>query len=59
LRELFYHNGDNMMAVDVQTGPAFRAEVPKALFTAAGTEANSHDVAQDSKRFLMIKPAAI
>ena len=58
MRELFYRNGDKMMAVDVQTGPAFRAEAPKALFTGAGTYANSYDVAPDRKRFLMIKPAA-
>ena len=30
----------------------------KALFTGAGTYANSYHVAPDGKRFLMIKPAA-
>jgi serine/threonine-protein kinase len=55
-RELFYRNGDKMMAVDVQTSPAFRAGTPKVLFQ--GTYAGSYDVAPDGKRFLMIKPPA-
>jgi serine/threonine-protein kinase len=53
-RELFYRNGDKMMAVDVQTSPAFRAGTPKVLFQ--GNYVNSYDVAPDGKRFLMIKP---
>jgi Tol biopolymer transport system component/predicted Ser/Thr protein kinase len=53
-RELFYRNGDKMMAVDVQTSPAFRAGPPKMLFQ--GNYVNSYDVARDGKRFLMIKP---
>jgi serine/threonine protein kinase/WD40 repeat protein len=55
-RELFYRNGDKMMAVDVQTSPAFRAGTPKMLFL--GNYGNSYDVAPDGKRFLMIKPPA-
>jgi Tol biopolymer transport system component len=55
-RELFYRNGDKMMAVDVQASPAFRAGTPKMLFQ--GNYANSYDVAPDGKRFLMIKPPA-
>jgi serine/threonine protein kinase/Tol biopolymer transport system component len=55
-RELFYRNGDKMMAVDVQTSPAFRAGTPKMLFQ--GNYVNSYDVAPDGKRFLMIKPPA-
>jgi Tol biopolymer transport system component/predicted Ser/Thr protein kinase len=52
-RELFYRNGDKVMAVDIQTSPAFRAGTPKVLFQ--GNYANSYDVAPDGKRFLMIK----
>jgi len=55
-RELFYRNGDRMMAVDVQTSPAFRAGTPKVLFK--GTYASAYDVSPDGKRFLMIKPPA-
>jgi Tol biopolymer transport system component len=55
-RELFYRNGDKMMAVDVQTSPVFRAGTPKMLFQ--GNYAGSYDVAPDGKRFLMIKPPA-
>jgi Tol biopolymer transport system component len=55
-RELFYRNGDKMMAVDVQTSPGFRAGSPKVLFH--GTYGNSYDVTPDGKRFLMIKPPA-
>jgi len=43
-----------MMAVDVQTSPAFRAGTPKVLFQ--GNYGSSYDVAADGKRFLMIKP---
>jgi len=53
---LFYRNGDRMMAVDVQTSPAFRAGTPKVLFK--GTYASAYDVSPDGKRFLMIKPPA-
>jgi Tol biopolymer transport system component/predicted Ser/Thr protein kinase len=52
-RELFYRNGDKMMAVDVLADAAFRPGPPRLLFEKAGT----YDVAPDG-RFLMIKPAA-
>jgi predicted Ser/Thr protein kinase len=55
-RELFYRNGDKMMAVDVQTSPVFRAGTPKVLFQ--GNYGSFYDVAPDGKRFLMIKPPA-
>ena len=66
-RELFYRNGDKMMAVDIQTTPAFRAGAPKLLFEGHYFEGRafsmdqysvSYDVAPDGKRFLMLKPAA-
>jgi len=55
-RELFYRNGDKMMAVDIQTSPAFRVGVPKSLFELHYGAA--YDVSPDGKRFLMLKPAA-
>jgi len=66
-RELFYRNGDKMMAVDVQTTPAFGAGAPKVLFEGryfdgrsveTGAYSASYDVSPDGKRFLMLKPPA-
>jgi eukaryotic-like serine/threonine-protein kinase len=63
-RELFYRNGDKMMAVDIPMTPAFRAGTPKLLFEGhyfgGGVFDHlgaSYDVAPDGKRFLMVKPA--
>jgi serine/threonine protein kinase/Tol biopolymer transport system component len=54
-QELFFRSGTKIMAVDVQTSPAFRAGTPKMLFeTARGAE---FDVTPDGRRFLIIKPA--
>jgi hypothetical protein len=63
-RELFYRNGDAVMAVSVKTDPSFSPDTPRALFR--GTYASPNpvfgtpwDISPDSKRFLMIKePAA-
>jgi len=54
-REMFFRSGDKMMAVDVETGAAFRAGSPKMLFTKVSED---YDVAPDGKRFIMLKPAA-
>jgi serine/threonine-protein kinase len=54
-RELFFRSGDKLMAVDVETGAAFRALVPRVLFTKASPD---YDVAPDGRRFLMLKAAA-
>jgi len=51
-RELFYRNGNMMMAVDVVTTPTFAAGWPKRLFE--GSYLQYYDVARDG-RFLMIK----
>jgi Tol biopolymer transport system component len=63
-RELFYRNGDKMMAVEIETKPAFRAGRPTVLFegrydtSPIGLQPGiSYDVSPDGKRFLMIKPA--
>jgi Tol biopolymer transport system component len=54
-RELFFRSGDRMMAVDVETGTAFRAGAARVLFEKASS---GYDVAPDGKRFLMLKPSA-
>jgi len=58
-RELFYRNGDKMMAVDVQTAPIFRAGAPHVLFVGQYARVvwgeADYDVSLDGQRFLMIK----
>jgi eukaryotic-like serine/threonine-protein kinase len=53
-RELFYWSGQGtaeLMSVEIQTAPTFRAGLPQSLFhLAAGT---TWDVAPDAKRFLV------
>jgi serine/threonine protein kinase/Tol biopolymer transport system component len=60
-RELFYRNGDAVVAVPVKTDPVFSREAAKILFR--GTYASSWpfdawDIHPDGKRFLMIKQTA-
>ncbi len=64
-RELFYRNGDQMMAVDIETREGFRAGTPKVLFEGSysGSPAPlqpgfGYDVSPDGRRFLMIKLAS-
>ena len=66
-RELFYRNGDEVMAVSVKTETTFSPETPKTLFRGtyvslssgiANLPFNSWDISQDGKRFLMLKPGA-
>jgi Tol biopolymer transport system component len=56
--QLFYLNGRNMMAVDVETQPEFRAGTPRLLFershVSSGNRRN-YDVAPDGQRFVMIQ----
>jgi serine/threonine protein kinase len=58
-RELFYRNGTKLMAVTIETTPAFSAGEPRVLFD--GPFASSqpglpgYDVAPDGQRFLMVK----
>jgi serine/threonine-protein kinase len=54
-RELFYRHGDKMMAVSIETSPAFSASAPRLLFE--GRYEPNYDVAPDGQRFLMIKPS--
>ena len=54
-RELFYLEGDKMMAVKIETQPRFRFQPPELLFEGDYYHANpSYDIGPDG-RFLMIK----
>ncbi len=57
-QEIFYRNGDKMMAVDITTDPTFTAGTPKLLFEGVyysyGPRAE-YDVTPDGQKFLMIK----
>jgi serine/threonine-protein kinase len=65
--ELYYRNGDSMMALSVTTSPAFVAGRPQELWKGhyshgmssscgpPGATSSNYDVTADGKRFLMIK----
>ena len=65
--ELYYRDGDRMMAVEISTSGAFRASRPKVLWTGEyahglgsmcgppGTTSSNYDVTADGQRFLMIR----
>jgi serine/threonine protein kinase/Tol biopolymer transport system component len=60
-KELFYLNGDSVMAVAVQLTPTFTPDTPRSLFR--GTHAipsgmTPWDIHPDGKRFLMMKNVA-
>ena len=59
-RELFYRNGDALMAVPITSQPTFAAGVPRLLFSgqfeSTGTGTSGYDVSLDGRRFLMIQP---
>jgi len=59
-RELFYRNGDAVMAVSVNTDPNFSHETPETLFQGTylyldGVVGTLWDISPDGKRFLMQK----
>jgi serine/threonine-protein kinase len=57
-REIFYRQGDALMAVSVQARHEFHAEKPRRLFSGrfSGVGHNSEfDVSPDGRRFVMIK----
>jgi len=54
-RELFFRNGNKLMAVEVESGAAFRAGAPHMLFEKVSSD---YDAAPDGRRFLMLKSAA-
>jgi hypothetical protein len=57
--QLFYRNGNKMMAVDVMTQPDFKTSTPRFLFEGqyefSDTGRAGYDVDSDG-RFLMIQP---
>jgi serine/threonine protein kinase len=56
--EMFYRDGDAMMAVPIRTEPSFEREIPEKLFEGSYYRLLGHmwDLSPDGKRFLMIKP---
>ncbi len=60
-REIFYRNGDKMMAVDIATEPSFAVGKPHVLFAGpyepSPATSPNYDVSPDGQRFLMLKPS--
>ena len=66
-KEMFYRNGDNMMAVEVRLQPSLAPGKPRVLWTGpyarglssqcspAGATNSNYDVTPDGQRFLMIQ----
>lgn len=57
-RELFYRQGNALMAVAVDTSRGFRAARPMRLFAGAYSgvgRVDAFDVAPDGRRFVMVK----
>jgi serine/threonine-protein kinase len=58
-REMFYRNGDKMMAVTIETEPGFRAGKPTLLFEGPflypDLRAAQYDIASDGQNFVMIQ----
>jgi serine/threonine-protein kinase len=58
-REIFYRNGDQVLAVDVTTSPSLSAGKPHQLFSAQYLRAQGNlpnwDVSSDGQRFAMLK----
>ena len=58
--ELFYTNGDKLMAVDVTTQPTFSVGSPRLLFEGrfrhSTTGSAAYDVSPDGRRFLRVQP---
>ena len=57
-REIFYRQGDALMAVSVDATRTFHADKPRRLFTGQFTGAGrdaEFDVSLDGKRFVMVK----
>jgi Tol biopolymer transport system component len=59
-RELFYLNGDAMMAVEIRTSPTLTVGSPRMLFEGryvpAPNGVASYDVSADGQRFLRVQP---
>jgi len=59
-RELFYLNGDAMMAVEIRTSPTFSAGTPRMLYEGryvlSPNGVASYDMSADGQRFLRVQP---
>jgi hypothetical protein len=59
-RELFYRNGDRMMAVEITTTRIFKAGTPRLLFEgryiSSPNGVAAYDVSADGRRFLRVQP---
>jgi len=59
-RELFYLNGDAMMAVEIRTSPTFTVSAPRMLFEGryvpSPNAVASYDVSADGQRSLRVQP---
>jgi hypothetical protein len=53
--EVFYREGNRIMAVEVDAGPRFAAGLPRALFTLSGSFHEAFDVTPDGQRFVMVQ----
>jgi len=61
-QELFYRNGEVLMAVPIQSEPGFSAGNSEVLFEddyLLGNGGPNYDVSPDGERFLMIRPVEI
>jgi Tol biopolymer transport system component len=62
-RELFYMNGSQLMAVDIDTEAGFSAGTPRPLFEdrfrPSTGNVSSYDAAADGQRFVMIQDAVV
>jgi serine/threonine protein kinase/Tol biopolymer transport system component len=62
-KEIFYRDGDKMMAVAIATAPDVELSAPRVLFEqryafGAGITIANYDVAADGERFIMVKDEA-
>jgi serine/threonine-protein kinase len=61
-KELFYRNGNRMMAVAISLQPEFKASTPQVLFEGEYEEAgrpdtpHNYDVTPDGRQFVMLRP---
>ena len=62
-RELFYREGNALLAVSIETTPAFAAGNPRVLFSGPyrrpGPNGQVYDIAPDGERFLMIRETEV
>jgi eukaryotic-like serine/threonine-protein kinase len=61
--EVFYRNGDKMMAVGLSTAPDVKLSTPRVLFEGhyafgSGITIANYDVTRDGQRFIMVKDEA-